>query len=84
MIEVTINGDARQVATDLSVSALLESLGLKPQLVVVEHKLGRAWRGYVVTAASAQVDVWDLDSSDESKFLSLGASGSATITLWVF
>jgi len=37
MIEVTINGDAREVAGDLSVTALLESLGLRPQLVVVEH-----------------------------------------------
>ena len=37
MIDVTVNGDARQFEPGLSVTQLLESLGLKPQLVVVEH-----------------------------------------------
>ena len=36
-IDVTVNGDVRSVAADLSIGQLLESLGLKPQLVVVEH-----------------------------------------------
>lgn len=37
MIEVTLNGDAREVAAGLSVTQLLEQLGLQPRLVVVEH-----------------------------------------------
>ena len=37
MIEVTINGDPREIAPGLSVTALLESLDLQPKLVVVEH-----------------------------------------------
>jgi sulfur carrier protein len=36
-INVTVNGDARSVAADLSVQQLLVTLGLQPQLVVVEH-----------------------------------------------
>ncbi|MHB1170794.1 MAG: sulfur carrier protein ThiS [Longimicrobiales bacterium] len=36
-ISVTINGDARDVAAGSSVRALLETLGLHPRLVVVEH-----------------------------------------------
>lgn len=36
-INVTVNGDRRSIAGDLSVRQLLEALGLQPQLVVVEH-----------------------------------------------
>jgi thiamine biosynthesis protein ThiS len=36
-IEVTVNGEARAVATPLTVKGLLESLGLHPGLVVVER-----------------------------------------------
>ena len=37
MIEVTVNGDVREVEPGLSVTQLLERLGLQPRLVVVEH-----------------------------------------------
>jgi len=37
VINVTINGEAREVATGMSVHALVESLGLHPRLIVVEH-----------------------------------------------
>lgn len=36
-IDVTVNGEARQVGTDLTVRAYLESLGLHPGMVVVER-----------------------------------------------
>jgi thiamine biosynthesis protein ThiS len=36
MISVTINGDAREVPEG-TIAALLERLGLHPQLIVVEH-----------------------------------------------
>jgi thiamine biosynthesis protein ThiS len=35
-IEVTLNGERREIAPSLTVSGLLESLGLHPGLVVVE------------------------------------------------
>jgi thiamine biosynthesis protein ThiS len=37
MIEVTVNGDVREVDAGLTVTQLLERLGLQPRLVVVEH-----------------------------------------------
>ena len=37
MIEVTVNGDNREIPDGLSVTQLLEQLGLQPRLVVVEH-----------------------------------------------
>ncbi|MBT8335918.1 MAG: sulfur carrier protein ThiS [Gemmatimonadetes bacterium] len=36
-IEVTVNGRVRSVATGLSVQGLLESLDLRPELIVVER-----------------------------------------------
>ena len=36
-IQVTINGDAREVSRGLNVTSLLESLGLHPRLIVVEY-----------------------------------------------
>jgi thiazole synthase len=37
MIEVTVNGDPREIAGGLTVTALLHELGLHPRMVVVEH-----------------------------------------------
>jgi thiamine biosynthesis protein ThiS len=37
MIRVVVNGEERELEMGLSVSSLLEQLGLHPRLVVVEH-----------------------------------------------
>jgi sulfur carrier protein len=37
MMQVTVNGEAREVSPGSTVSDLLVSLGLHPRLVVVEH-----------------------------------------------
>jgi thiamine biosynthesis protein ThiS len=37
MIRVVVNGEERELETGLSVSSLLEQLGLHPRLVVVER-----------------------------------------------
>jgi thiamine biosynthesis protein ThiS len=36
-IRVTVNGDARTIARGVTVSGLLDALGLHPRMVVVEH-----------------------------------------------
>lgn len=54
MIEVVVNGESREIDAGLSVTQLLERLGLQPQLVVVEHNreiLDRA--SYPATAVLA-------------------------------
>ena len=38
-IRVTLNGDAREVEEELTVAALLDSLGIKAPRVVVEHNM---------------------------------------------
>jgi thiamine biosynthesis protein ThiS len=60
MIEVTINGDRREISPELSVTALLEGLGLRPQLVVVEHNreiLDRARYGEVQVRAGDNLEL---------------------------
>lgn len=37
MMTVTVNGEAREIAPGTTVSGLLDSLGLHPRLIVVEH-----------------------------------------------
>jgi thiamine biosynthesis protein ThiS len=36
-IQVTINGDPREVSGGMTVTGLIESLGLHPRLIVVEY-----------------------------------------------
>ena len=36
-VSITVNGDARDVASGMSVTEFLTSLGLHPRLIVVEH-----------------------------------------------
>ncbi len=50
----------------------------------VEHKLGRAPRGYIVTSRSANSVVWDSESTLPSKYLELNVSANVTLSLWVF
>jgi thiamine biosynthesis protein ThiS len=60
MIEVTVNGDVRQVEAGLSVTQLLEQLGLKPRLVVVEHNreiLDRASYGATAVRAGDNLEL---------------------------
>lgn len=37
MMTVTVNGEPRELAPGTTVSGLLDSLGLHPRLIVVEH-----------------------------------------------
>jgi thiamine biosynthesis protein ThiS len=37
MIRVTVNGEERELRAGMTVTSLLEQLGLHPRLVVVEH-----------------------------------------------
>ena len=41
MVNITVNGELREVAEGLNVEQLLATLGLHPRLVVVEHNRQR-------------------------------------------
>lgn len=48
----------------------------------VPHKLGRALIGYEVVRRNAQAIIWDTAADD--KFVTMRASATVTVTLWVF
>jgi sulfur carrier protein len=59
-MQVTVNGDAREVADGTSLVQLLESLGLQVGSVVVEHNGTALLRSEVVGATLADGDVLEL------------------------
>ena len=59
-MQVTVNGEAREVADGTSVPALLEQLGLQVGSVVVEHNGTALLRSEVLAATLAEGDVLEL------------------------
>jgi sulfur carrier protein len=59
-MQVTVNGEAREVAHGTSVVALLQSLGLQVGSVVVEHNGTALLRSEVISATLAEGDVLEL------------------------
>ena len=59
-MQVTVNGEVREVADGTSVVALLESLGLHVGSVVVEHNGTALLRSEVAAATLADGDVLEL------------------------
>lgn len=59
-ITVRINGDEREVPEGLRVDGLLEHLGLKPGMVVVEHNGDILRRDALAAAAVRQGDSFEL------------------------
>lgn len=53
---------------------------------LIEHKLGRAWRGYLVTKRNAGVDVYHSIPTNNypTRFIELNAASNVTIDVWVF
>ena len=51
----------------------------------LEHRLGRALRGWIVVKKSATADVWDSQATNPIKStLLLNCSANVTISVWVF
>jgi hypothetical protein len=63
---------------------LLEDIVLSSTQTLVPHKLGREIRGYMIVAKNANIDVWRSATTLPKQFLPLTASGTVTVSLWVF
>lgn len=64
---------------------LIESQTVGATAVAVPHGLGRPWRGFIVVNRNADVRVWaQTPGADSGALLWLVASGSATVSIWVF
>ena len=71
------------LANDLVQGTLVSGVSLSSGDNSVTHKLGRAPKGWILTDINAAVTVYrSKDFSDTT--LTLNASGTATVSLWVF
>lgn len=54
-------------------------------VTVVPHRLGRAWRGYLITSlAPSSIITTAPAQQDTTKYLSVAATVTATVDLWIF
>ncbi len=63
---------------------LLESVVLPAGTTFINHKLNRAYVGYLILTKSSAATVYDTPSADSSVTLGLVCSAPVTLTLWVF
>lgn len=64
---------------------LLKSVTVATTPTLVEHKLGREFRGFVITNKNANANVWQTGTNPSSRrFISLQSSTAIQVDLWVF
>lgn len=64
---------------------LVTTVSLTTGTTRVAHNLGRVARGFFIVDATADVRAWrDATAPASLSFISLKASASATVSLWVF
>lgn len=83
-VEFTIS---QLVRTEILDGRLMKEVKLQTGSTnVIEHKLGRAIRGWVLTRKRANATVWDSQDSNtrQDKFLNLECSADVSVDLWVF
>lgn len=71
----------------LSDGVLLESVSLSTgDTNAVQHKLGRAPRGWIIVRQRANANIWDSQDANvfKTKSLALECSADVIVDLWVF
>ncbi len=63
---------------------LLEDLVLTTAEQKISHKLGRAYRGWILVRKNAAQDLYESSVTFPNQFISLTATGTVTVSLWVF
>jgi hypothetical protein len=63
---------------------LLENIAIGTANTQVEHKLGRAYRGYIICKNGTFCDIRSNSDANNKLFLNLQATVSCTVSLWVF
>lgn len=63
---------------------LLEDVALTSSETQVPHKLNRAPNGWIIVKKNAAQDVYESGTDVQNRFLSLTASGTVTVSLWIF
>jgi hypothetical protein len=68
----------------LNAGRLIENVALSSTAVSIEHKLGREFRGWIIVRTNANQTVWESTQLAPKTLLKLVASGSVTVSLFVF
>ncbi len=65
---------------------ILTDVALSGTTTNIEHKLGRAFRGWFIVDANANTNVWRdaASTADATKFLPLVAGAAVTVDIYVF
>jgi len=74
------------LANPLLQGRLIENVALSNGTTLINHMLGRALVGWIVTRINAQAQVYDNQNTNNAKTitLSLTSNAAATVSLWVF
>jgi hypothetical protein len=82
LLQQYIEDAIKQAAPVFTTGVLLEGVTLSTSAKSVNHTLGRKALGYWIVKRSANAVVYDTAIDDQT--LTLVASGSVTVSLWVF
>ena len=63
---------------------IIDNISVSTSPTNISHGLGREVRGYYIVKASAGVTIYDTANTTPKSLLTITASGSATITLYIF
>lgn len=75
----------RQVVTkEILDGRLIQDVVITTASVAVSHGLGRTLVGWVVVDKNANADVWRVGTANADTLLTLDASATVTVDLWVF
>lgn len=80
-VETAFGNLARSIILD---GVYLENIAVGTSDTLVEHKLNRAFRGYIVCKNDSFCDLRLVAGIDVTKFLTLQASSPCTLSLWIF
>lgn len=80
-VEAAFGGLAKSIILD---GVYIENIPISTTETIVEHKLGRVYRGYIICKNNTFCEIKQLDKNDVSKFITLQATANTTVSLWIF
>lgn len=63
---------------------LIQGISVGTTAKKIEHKLGRRLQGFIVVDKNSDCRVWRSSNTELDLFITLTASASSTISIWVF
>ena len=64
--------------------ALVEDVKLEVGNNIVNHKLGRKYKGYIIVKQNVVANFYKVDNNFTDKHIVLNSSAQVTVSIWVF